>query len=101
MCLMLKLLQLQPEKEIIVEFIKNEDYKYVRILGGKPIPTEASPCVQSSAQVISVEDPLQQREEPRSMSDISAGITPSLWQRGRTLQSKHSCLFCKGFGAPL
>jgi len=30
---MLKLLQLQPEKEIIVEFIKNEDYKYVRILG--------------------------------------------------------------------
>ncbi|KAK9905941.1 hypothetical protein WJX75_009262 [Coccomyxa subellipsoidea] len=33
MCLMLKLLQLQPEKEIIVEFIKNEDYKYVRILG--------------------------------------------------------------------
>ena len=34
MCLLLKLLQLQPEKEIIVEFIKNEDYKYVRILGG-------------------------------------------------------------------
>ena len=33
MCLVLKLLQLQPEKEIIVEFIKNEDYKYVRLLG--------------------------------------------------------------------
>lgn len=33
MCLLLKLLQLQPEKEIIVEFIKNEDYKYVRLLG--------------------------------------------------------------------
>lgn len=33
MCLMLKLLQLQPEKEIVVEFIKNEDYKYVRVLG--------------------------------------------------------------------
>ena len=33
MCLLLKLLQLQPEKEIIVEFIKNEDYKYVRVLG--------------------------------------------------------------------
>lgn len=30
---MLKLLQLQPEKEIIVEFIRNEDYKYVRVLG--------------------------------------------------------------------
>lgn len=33
MCLLLKLLQLQPEKEIVVEFIKNEDYKYVRLLG--------------------------------------------------------------------
>jgi hypothetical protein len=54
MCLMLKLLQLQPEKEIIVEFIKNEDYKYVRILGGKSIPTEASPCVQNTAIVISM-----------------------------------------------
>jgi pre-mRNA-splicing factor 38A len=32
-CLVLKMLQLQPEKEIIVEFITNEDYKYVRILG--------------------------------------------------------------------
>eukprot|EP00965_Chrysotila_dentata_P216886 6189634-Pleurochrysis_carterae.AAC.1 len=27
------MLQIQPEKEIIVEFIKNEDYKYVRALG--------------------------------------------------------------------
>ncbi|MGB1596921.1 MAG: hypothetical protein ACPIOQ_29455, partial [Promethearchaeia archaeon] len=26
--LILKLLQIQPEKEIVVEFIKNEDYKY-------------------------------------------------------------------------
>lgn len=33
MQLMLKMLQIQPEKEIIVEFIKNEDYKYVRVLG--------------------------------------------------------------------
>ncbi|XP_014232095.1 pre-mRNA-splicing factor 38A-like [Trichogramma pretiosum] len=32
-CLVLKMLQLQPEKDIIVEFIKNEDYKYVRALG--------------------------------------------------------------------
>ncbi|KAK9802824.1 hypothetical protein WJX73_002915 [Symbiochloris irregularis] len=43
-CLALKLLQIQPDREIIVEFIKNEDYKYVRVLGafylrlvGKPI----------------------------------------------------------------
>ena len=40
MCLMLKLLQLQPEKEIIVEFIKNEDYKYVRVLG-EDVPAAA------------------------------------------------------------
>ncbi|CAN6468281.1 unnamed protein product [Victoria cruziana] len=33
MCLVMKMLQIQPEKEIVVEFIKNEDYKYVRILG--------------------------------------------------------------------
>ncbi len=27
-CLILKMLQLQPEKDIIIEFIKNYDYKY-------------------------------------------------------------------------
>lgn len=44
MCLMLKMLQIQPEKEIIIEFISNDDYKYVRVLGafylrltGKPV----------------------------------------------------------------
>ncbi|KAJ7977899.1 Pre-mRNA-splicing factor 38 [Quillaja saponaria] len=33
MCLTMKMLQIQPEKEIVIEFIKNEDYKYVRVLG--------------------------------------------------------------------
>ena len=33
MCLLLKMLQIQPDLEIIVEFIKNEEYKYVRALG--------------------------------------------------------------------
>ncbi|XP_040262857.1 pre-mRNA-splicing factor 38A [Bufo bufo] len=33
LCLALKMLQIQPEKDIIVEFIKNEDFKYVRALG--------------------------------------------------------------------
>ncbi|NXK57732.1 PR38A factor, partial [Sylvietta virens] len=33
LCLMLKMLQIQPEKDIIVEFIKNKDFKYVRMLG--------------------------------------------------------------------
>lgn len=34
MCLLLKMLQIQPDKEIVIEFIKNDDYKYVRLLGG-------------------------------------------------------------------
>lgn len=29
--LTLKMLQIQPEKDIVVEFIKNEDFKYVYI----------------------------------------------------------------------
>lgn len=33
LCLVLKMLQIQPEKEIIIEFIKNEDYKCVRLVG--------------------------------------------------------------------
>eukprot|EP01038_Epipyxis_sp_PR26KG_P007537 gene7537-10271_t len=33
LCLVLKLLQLQPEKEIILEFIKNDDFVYLRLLG--------------------------------------------------------------------
>ncbi|KAK9496550.1 hypothetical protein O3M35_013175 [Rhynocoris fuscipes] len=33
LCLTLKMLQIQPEKDIIVEFIKNEEFKYVRALG--------------------------------------------------------------------
>lgn len=32
LCLLLKLLQINPEKEIIIEFIKNKDYKYVNAL---------------------------------------------------------------------
>ena len=29
LCLVLKMLQIQPDKDIIVEFISNEDYKFV------------------------------------------------------------------------
>lgn len=32
-CLVLKMLQIQPEMEIVHEYIKNEDYKYLRALG--------------------------------------------------------------------
>ncbi|KAM4790023.1 pre-mRNA-splicing factor 38A-like [Cyanocitta cristata] len=33
LCLTLKLLQIQPKKDIIMDFIKNEDFKYVQMLG--------------------------------------------------------------------
>lgn len=33
LCLLLKMLQLQPELEIVLEFIRNEDYKYITALG--------------------------------------------------------------------
>ena len=33
LCLLLKLLQLQPERDIIIEFIRNPDFKYLRALG--------------------------------------------------------------------
>lgn len=32
-CLILKMLQIQPDKDIVVEFIKNDDFKYLRLLG--------------------------------------------------------------------
>jgi len=33
LCLLLKMLQIQPDKDIVVEFIRQEDFKYVRALG--------------------------------------------------------------------
>ncbi|RWS00356.1 pre-mRNA-splicing factor 38A-like protein, partial [Dinothrombium tinctorium] len=33
LCLLLKMLQIQPTKDIIIEFIRQEDYKYIRALG--------------------------------------------------------------------
>ena len=32
-CLVLKMLQIQPEEEIAVEFVKQSEFKYVRALG--------------------------------------------------------------------
>ena len=32
LCLILKMLQIQPQKDIIIEFIRNEDFKCVRAL---------------------------------------------------------------------
>jgi len=33
LCLILKMLQIQPDDEIVLEFVKNKDYKYLRALG--------------------------------------------------------------------
>ncbi|KAF0689998.1 Aste57867_18588 [Aphanomyces stellatus] len=51
LCLLLKMLQIQPDMEIVVEFIKNGDYKYVTILGAFYVrlvgkPTEIYPLLE-------------------------------------------------------
>jgi len=33
LCLVLKLLQMQPDKDIVYELVTNEDFKYIRVLG--------------------------------------------------------------------
>lgn len=33
LCLTLKMLHIQPEKDIVVDFIRNKDFKYVHMLG--------------------------------------------------------------------
>jgi pre-mRNA-splicing factor 38A len=53
MCLMLKMLQIQPDLEIVVEFIKNEEYKYVRVLGALYLR-----CVGRPADIYSYLEPL-------------------------------------------
>ena len=50
MCLTLKLLQLQPDKEIVVEYIKDEDYKYVRLLGEHSFPGSWLPALSAELQ---------------------------------------------------
>jgi pre-mRNA-splicing factor 38A len=47
-CLVLKMLQLQPEKDIIVEFIKNEDYRYVGRVSNGAITTSWLMCEAQS-----------------------------------------------------
>jgi pre-mRNA-splicing factor 38A len=37
-CLVLKMLQIQPDKDIVLEFIKNEDYKCVPLIDGLLTP---------------------------------------------------------------
>lgn len=32
-CLLLKMLQIQPSEDIVLELIKNQDYRYIRALG--------------------------------------------------------------------
>lgn len=42
LCLLLKLLQLSPDKDIIVEFIKRDEFRYVRALGAMYLRLTAS-----------------------------------------------------------
>jgi pre-mRNA-splicing factor 38A len=42
-CLLLRMLAIQPAKDIILEFIHNSDYKYVRVLGALYLRLTGSP----------------------------------------------------------
>ena len=53
LCLTLKMLQIAPEREIVIEFIKNEDHKYARLLGAFYLR-----LVGSSAEVYRYLEPL-------------------------------------------
>eukprot|EP01059_Diplonema_ambulator_P003634 TRINITY_DN13348_c0_g1_i1.p1 TRINITY_DN13348_c0_g1~~TRINITY_DN13348_c0_g1_i1.p1 ORF type:complete len:246 (+),score=68.64 TRINITY_DN13348_c0_g1_i1:35-739(+) len=43
LCLVLKMLQLQPEIETVLEFIKQDDFKYVKVLGAFYLRLVGSP----------------------------------------------------------
>ena len=43
LCLVLKLLQLQPEKEVILQYILQDDFKYARVLGAFYLRLTCSP----------------------------------------------------------
>jgi pre-mRNA-splicing factor 38A len=43
MCLVLKMLQIQPEMEIVTEFIRQSNFKYVRVLGAFYLRLVAKP----------------------------------------------------------
>ncbi|CAD8140089.1 unnamed protein product [Paramecium octaurelia] len=51
LCLLMKLLQINPEKEIIIEFLKSKDYKYISALAMFYVrftskPKEAYPAIE-------------------------------------------------------
>lgn len=56
MCLILKMLQIQPDFDIVVELIRNEDYKYVRLLGERPAPSELVKGVLGAGHWLAVGD---------------------------------------------
>ena len=43
LCLVLKMLQLRPEMSIVLEFVRNEEYKYIRCLGAFYLRLVGSP----------------------------------------------------------
>jgi hypothetical protein len=42
LCLLLKLLQIQPEKEILVEYLRADEFKWVRAQCGRSVLTAAA-----------------------------------------------------------
>jgi hypothetical protein len=86
LCLLLKMLQIQPDKEIIIEYIKNEDFKYVRILGGLREPCRrglgccpASPNASRSALLSVVISSSHLQDRFPALLRAQAPSTCALW----------------------
>ena len=94
MCLVLKLLQIQPDKEIVVEYIKNEDYKYVRLLGEHlrmPHEEQLLACTCCPGVVTSLIQP--HRYAPPPGPPPSRLVVPARFRvGGLTRYPKSSCL---------
>lgn len=74
-CLVLKLLQLQPDREIILEYIRNEDHKYVRLLGAFYLRLTARPAdIYKNLEPL-LEDRRRVRARVSASASSAVGVT--------------------------
>lgn len=69
LCLILKMLQIQPHKEIIIEYIKNEEFKYVRVLGEKG--QQGTACSLGCSCMCKAGSPSTVAESPKQLARVS------------------------------
>jgi len=66
LCLVLKMLQIQPEEEIVEELVSNEDFKYVRALGAFYLRLTGRP-----ADIYTILEPLLNDYRPLRRRDVT------------------------------